>query len=406
LSYNLQVRILGIETSCDETAAAVVEDGGRVLSNVVNSQIDIHAAFGGVVPEVAARSHIEVILPVIEQALQQASSLSRPPLSSPYLSLSSPRSPLSFPRRRESSHSPWDFIDAIAVANTPGLVGSLLIGTLTAKTLAKLKNKPLYAVDHVVAHVYANSLGLPASAIKFPILALAVSGGHTQLMIFRSHTDYEIVGQTRDDAVGEAFDKVAKVRGLPYPGGPSIAAAAENGDPNRYKLPKPVLKPLPTPSLRAQRSNPANNTGLRRLKPRNDSTPLDFSFSGLKTALLRAVQAEVGKDYTFPSNALTGLLNARQRADFAASFQQTAVDILIDKLKLAYEKYQPKSVCLAGGVSANTLLRQQAVAAFPDIFLPPAGFSTDNAAMVASRGYFQSLNEKPIDPDQIDVKPT
>jgi N6-L-threonylcarbamoyladenine synthase len=394
------MRILGIETSCDETAAAVVEDGVRVISNIVNSQIDIHAAFGGVVPEVAARSHIEVILPVIEQALQQAS-------SSSHSSLSFPQPILSLPGlSRQSRQIDWDSIDAIAVANTPGLVGSLLIGTLTAKTLAKLKNKPLYAVDHVVAHVYANFLGLSDSAIKFPILALAVSGGHTQLMIFHSHTDYEIVGQTRDDAVGEAFDKVAKVLGLPYPGGPSIAVAAENGDPNRYKLPKPVLKPLPAPSLRAQRSNPVNNTGLRRLKPRNDSTPLDFSFSGLKTALLRAVQAEVGKDYTFPSGELSGLLVGSQRADFAASFQQTAVDILIDKLKLAYDRYQPQSVCLAGGVSASTLLRQQAQATFPNILLPPPGFSTDNAVMIASRGYFQSLNEKPIDPNQIDVKPT
>jgi N6-L-threonylcarbamoyladenine synthase len=296
--------------------------------------------------------------------------------------------------------------------------------------LAKLKNKPLYAVDHVVAHVYANFIrnsgvgvskmpvsskrskpgdipilssrreesGDPVARLapladnggdifetptpEFPLLSLVVSGGHTQLMIFHSHTDYEIVGQTRDDAVGEAFDKVAKVLGLPYPGGPSIAVAAENGDPHRYKLPKPVLK------------------------PNNGSPSLDFSFSGLKTALLRAVQAEVGKDYTFPSGELSGLLVGSQRADFAASFQQTAVDILIDKLKLAYDRYQPQSICLAGGVSASTLLRQQAQATFPNILLPPPGFSTDNAAMIASRGYFQSLSQSPIDPNQIDVKPT
>lgn len=349
------MKVLGIETSCDETAAAVVEDGVHVFSNIINSQIDIHKVFGGVVPEVAARSHIEVVLPVIDEALN-------------------------------SSNTNWGEIDAIAVANTPGLVGSLLIGTLTAKTLAKLKNKPIYPVNHVISHVYANFLQNPSPS--FPLLALVVSGGHTQLMIFHSHTNYEVVGQTRDDAVGEAFDKIAKILGLPYPGGPSIAKAAEKGDPIKYHLPKPSFKSL---TREASSSRPSM---------------IDFSFSGLKTAVLRAVQAEVGVDHTFPSNGLSERLTASQKADFAASFQQTVVDILVSKLKLAYEKYQPKSVCLAGGVSANSLLREKVKENFPDIFLPPVGFSTDNAAMVASCGCFQSLKNKPIDPNIIDVKPT
>ncbi|MEI7815491.1 MAG: tRNA (adenosine(37)-N6)-threonylcarbamoyltransferase complex transferase subunit TsaD, partial [Coriobacteriia bacterium] len=226
------MKILGIESSCDETAASVVEDGRTVLSNVINSQIDIHAVYGGVVPEVAARSHIEFINPVINQALSDAKLT-------------------------------WDDIDAIAVTYAPGLVGSLLIGTLAARTLALLKNKPLYPIHHVEAHVYANFLN--EKAPEFPILALIVSGGHSQLVLFRDHGDYDLLGQTCDDAIGEAFDKVAKIIGLPYPGGPSIAKAALDGNPLAYKLPKAKM-----------------------------SGAYDFSFSGLKTATLRAVQREVG----------------------------------------------------------------------------------------------------------------
>jgi N6-L-threonylcarbamoyladenine synthase len=342
------MKVLGIETSCDETAAAVVQDGREILSNVLVSQIDIHAAFGGVVPEVAARSHIEVILPIIERAVQPVG---------------------------------WDKIDAIAVSNTPGLVGSLLIGVLSAKTLARLKDLPLYPVNHVVAHVYANFVSpknsaKPSPTPKLPLLALVVSGGHTQLMVFSSHSDFEIVGQTRDDAVGEAFDKVAKILGLPYPGGPSIAQAAKHGQPI-YALPHPKM-----------------------------AAPLDFSFSGLKTAVLRSVQSAVGVDHTYPSGQLAARLTAAQRADFAASFQQTAVEILIEKLKLAAEQFKVKSICLAGGVAANQLLRQAAKAAFAEVFLPPAGLSTDNAVMIAARGYYQSLQSKPISPDLIEVKPT
>jgi N6-L-threonylcarbamoyladenine synthase len=236
------MKILGIESSCDETAASVVENGRVLLSNVVNSQIDIHAAYGGVVPEVAARSHIEVINPVIDEALTKA-------------------------------NCTWDDIDAIAVTYAPGLIGSLLVGTLAARTLAVLKNKPLYPIHHVEAHVYANFLN--ERPPEFPMLALIVSGGHSQLVLFRDHGDYELLGQTQDDAVGEAFDKVAKILGLPYPGGPSITKAALEGDPYAYTLPKAKLK-----------------------------DPYNFSFSGLKTAVLRAVQREVGVDFTFPSHEL------------------------------------------------------------------------------------------------------
>lgn len=214
------MKILAIETSCDETAAAVVEDGIHILSNVVVSQVDIFAAYGGVIPEVAARSHLEAILPVIHQAL------------------------------RDASVTASD-IDAIAVTHTPGLVGSLLIGTLTARTLAILWNKPLYAIHHLKSHIYANWLTPPETPHAqnshssrpnlptFPLLSLVISGGHTQIIYMPRHNNFEIIGTTRDDAIGECFDKVAKILGLPYPGGPSIAKCALNGDPQKYHLPPP-----------------------------------------------------------------------------------------------------------------------------------------------------------------------
>ncbi|MDR1032899.1 MAG: tRNA (adenosine(37)-N6)-threonylcarbamoyltransferase complex transferase subunit TsaD [Candidatus Nomurabacteria bacterium] len=412
------MRVLGIETSCDETAAAVVEDGVRLLSNVVNSQIDIHARYGGVVPEVAARSHIEVINPVIDEAVQQAGG--------------------------------WGKIDAIAVTYAPGLIGSLMVGTLAARTLAITKNKPLYPIHHIESHIYANWLrdtepsksanpsakgtmsgvttptankgnlqnpysepfppaktkmyipddtdrfaqravlsdgqcmtfldetGAGGEAVlRFPVLALVVSGGHTQLILLRNHGDFDIIGTTRDDAVGEVFDKVAKIIGLPYPGGPSISKAALKGDRLKYKLPKAKL-----------------------------DTPYDFSFSGLKTAVLRAVQAEVGKDFTFPSAQLPELLNDAQRADFAASFEKTAVDTLVDKLLKAYDEYQPKAVMIAGGVSANQYLREQIQKRLPiQINFPPIEFCTDNGAMVASAGYFHAQRLEPSDPYDLEITP-
>jgi len=350
------MRILGIESSCDETAAAIVEDGHLLLSNIVNSQIDIHAKYGGVVPEVAARSHIEVVNAVIDQALTDAS-------------------------------LDWDDIDGIAVTYAPGLIGSLLVGTLAARTLALIKNKPLYPIHHVEAHVYANfitdqsngpSLQLPSQQPAFPMLALIVSGGHSQLVLFRSHGDYELLGQTQDDAVGEAFDKVAKILGLPYPGGPSITAAALKGDDRKYALPKAKM-----------------------------SGEYDFSFSGLKTAVLRAVQREVGVDTTFPSGQLAGLLNDVQKADFAASFQRTAIETLVDKAERAYRDYSPASVVIAGGVAANQLLRTELSRRLPlPIEYAPMSLCTDNAAMIATLGYFYASKKEATDPRNFEVVPS
>lgn len=340
------MKILGIESSCDETAAAVVENGTVLLSNVINSQIDIHSVYGGVIPEVAARSHLEVILPVVTKALADAAST-------------------------------WDDIDAISVTYAPGLVGSLLIGTLAARALALLKDKPLYPVHHVEGHVYANFLASPDTT-RFPLLALIVSGGHSQLVLFRGHGDYELLGQTQDDAVGEAFDKVAKIIGLPYPGGPSIAAAAVDGDPLRFAFPKARMQ-----------------------------NPYDFSFSGLKTAVLRAVQAEVGVAYDFPSHQLSERVSDSLRADIAASFQYVAVQTLVDKAEKAFHDYEPASVVIAGGVAANQELRHQLSARLPlAIDYAPIDLCTDNAAMIASLGYFYALANPATDPRTLEVIPS
>lgn len=352
------MRILGIESSCDETAAAVVEDGQRLLSNVVHSQIDIHAEYGGVIPEIAARSHLEVINPVVNKALSDAGCT-------------------------------WDDIDAIAVTYAPGLIGSLLVGTLAARTLAIIHHKPLYKIHHVEAHVYANfitqqdegaaaPLTLPAMQPAFPLLSLIVSGGHSQLVLFRRHGDYQLIGQTQDDAVGEAFDKVAKLLGLPYPGGPAIAKAAEQGDPQAFHL--------PTAKLQGK---------------------YDFSFSGLKTAVLRAVQREVGKDFTFPSHELPGLVDDELRHNMAASFQYTAIKTLVDKTRQAYDDFQPASVVIAGGVAANQELRRQLRQALPiDIDYAPIQLCTDNAAMIAALGYYRAQIDTPADPYDLEVQPS
>jgi N6-L-threonylcarbamoyladenine synthase len=331
------MRILGIETSCDETAAAVVQDGHRLLSNSVASSVDLHAAYGGVVPEIAARSHVEVIVPVIQAALKQAG-------------------------------SDWSDIDAIAVTNRPGLIGSLLIGVITARTLAITKRKPLFGINHVLAHSYANFITqtplkgyeLAEKPPRFPALGLIVSGGHTQLMLYKSHTDYKILGQTKDDAVGEAYDKVAKILGLSYPGGPAIDALAKKGEPTSVKLPKARL-----------------------------SSSYDFSFSGLKTAVLRAAQQMAGKDFTLPSTELPKLLSQRQKQDLAASFQTTAVETLADAVVAAAHEYRPKSVLLAGGVAANQALRTILQKRLKEPLLcPDLKLCTDNAAMIASAAYY------------------
>ncbi len=348
------MRILGIESSADETAAAVIEDGYRLLSSEVASSLDLHRAYGGIVPEIAARSHIESILPVIDRALEIAS-------------------------------TKWPEIDAIAVTRGPGLSGSLLIGLTTARTLAIARNKPLYGINHVQAHVYANFITetklkgymLPPEPPSFPFLALIVSGGHTQLVLFQNHSDYKLLGQTADDAVGEAFDKVAKVIGLPYPGGVSVSKAAEKGNPNLLSLPKAKLK-----------------------------NPYDFSFSGLKTAVLRATQEMCGKDYTFPSTQLAGLLSQSQKADIAASFQKVAVDTLVEAVAKAVEETTPVCVVIAGGVAANQELRGT-LAQMLDVplLLPDIKLCTDNAAMIACLGYYRSRFAKPDDPYSLDIDP-
>lgn len=339
------MKILGIESSCDETAAAIVEDGKKLLSNVVVSQIDIHKEYGGVIPEIAARSHIEAINPVINKALAEAN-----------LTI--------------------DDIDAIAVTYAPGLIGSLLIGTLAARTLAILHHKPLVKVQHVEGHVYANFLN--EKQPEFPLLALIVSGGHSQLVLFKDHGNYELLGQTNDDAIGEAFDKVAKILGLPYPGGPAIARAAKDGDKFKYHLPDAKLK-----------------------------HPYDFSFSGLKTAVLRAVQKEVGVSYDFPSFKLKDKLKTSEINDFAASFQYTAIKTLVTKTVKAYNEFQPKSVVIAGGVAANQELREQLKAALPiDIDYAPINLCTDNAAMIATLGYYKFMNGKVTDPYELEVIPS
>ncbi len=345
--------VLGIETSCDETAAAVVKDGQILLSNVVLSSMDLHKVYGGVVPEIAARSHIESIMPVIDQAV----------------------SPIG-----------WDGIDAIAVTYGAGLGGSLLVGVMSARTLAIVKQKPLYAVNHVEGHVYANFLTstqlpgyvLPNQSPTFPLLALIVSGGHTQLVLFQDHFKYELLGKTRDDAVGEAFDKVAKILGLPYPGGPSISKSAELGDSNMYRLPKSKLE-----------------------------NQYDFSFSGLKTAVLRLAQEEVGEDFTFPSYKLPERLSELQRINIAASFQRTAIETLVDKTIRAVEAYQPNSVVIAGGVAANQELRRQLAERIPfPVFYTDPKLCTDNGAMIATLGCFKAMLNQPVaDPYSLDIQP-
>lgn len=348
------MKILGIESSCDETAASVVEDGSRLLSNVVASSMDLHAQYGGVVPEIAARSHIEVILPVIQQALDEA-------------------------------ECTWDDIDGIAVTYGAGLGGSLLIGVLTARTLAIAHKKPLYAINHVEAHLYVNFLtqtALPGYQMRaaqpdFPVLGIIVSGGHSQLVLFRNHFDYTLLGQTQDDAIGEAFDKVAKMLGLSYPGGPSVAKAAAEGDDHKYELPKAKVGTY------------------------------DFSFSGLKTAVLRLCQAEIGENYAFPSAGLSERLSEAQKNDIAASFQRIAIETIVDKAKSAYEAYAPKSVIIGGGVAASRELRSQLAAALPlPVEYPDMKLCTDNGAMVATLGCFKaSLGATQADPYTLDIAP-
>ncbi|HSW99347.1 MAG TPA: tRNA (adenosine(37)-N6)-threonylcarbamoyltransferase complex transferase subunit TsaD [Candidatus Saccharimonadales bacterium] len=347
--------VLGIESSCDETAAAVVKDGKQLLSNVVASSMDIQAQYGGVVPEIAARSHMEAVMPVIQKALDDAGCT-------------------------------WDDIAAIAVTYGAGLNGSLLIGVMAARTLAIVKNKPLYAINHVEAHIYANFLtetgltdyAMRSAAPEFPMLGLIVSGGHSQLVVWHGHFDYKLLGQTQDDAVGEAFDKVAKIIGLPYPGGISVSVRARDGDPLRYELPKARME-----------------------------HKYDFSFSGLKTAVLRTAQSAVGKDFSLPSIELPSLLSDKQKDDIAASFERVAYETLVDKTVLAFEEFAPKSFVVGGGVAANAELRRQLAERLPlPIEYPDRKLCGDNGAMVATLGCYHALLGQPTaDPYTLETAP-
>lgn len=345
----LEMIILGIETSCDETACGIVrisspDAGLELLSNSVLSSMDLHAKYGGVIPEIAARSHIEAIIPVIEEALTTAKVT-------------------------------WDEVDAIAVTYGAGLGGSLLVGVMTARSLAITKDKPLYAINHVEAHVYANFLtktelkdyNLTDKTPAFPCLALIVSGGHSQLVLFRNHFDYTLLGQTQDDAIGEAFDKVAKITGLPYPGGPSIGKKAMAGNPHAFSLPKAKM-----------------------------AGKYDFSFSGLKTAVLRQAQELCGQDFTFPSKNLPAALNEAQKADIAAVFQRVAIETVVDKTIQAFEEFSPTSVVIAGGVAASPDLRRQLKERLPiDINYQDPKLMTDNGAMIAALGAYKHYFSQP-----------
>jgi N6-L-threonylcarbamoyladenine synthase len=334
-------RILGIETSCDETAAAVVEDGRSILSNVVASQIDLHRKYGGVFPEVASRQHILTIIPVIRQAMAEA-------------------------------ELDWDDLDAIAVTYGPGLPGSLLVGVNTAKSLAYGRGLPLIGINHIEGHIYANWLLVNDSPqeIAFPLLALVVSGGHTELILMTDHGQYQRLGQTLDDAAGEAFDKVGRLLGLEFPGGPAIERAAKEGNPLAFKLPRAWLKGT-----------------------------YNFSFSGLKTAVLRIVQkyedkvslsADSARNHRLAVSQAPSVIRQLPVANLAASFQASVIDVLAEKARMAAEEHRVKLIMLAGGVAANQLLRQQmAERSTLPVLCPPPALCTDNAAMIASAGYFR-----------------
>ncbi len=335
------MRVLGIDTSCDETAVAIVDDGVRIRSNIVASQTAVHEAFAGVVPELASRAHLDAFLPILERALEEASCT-------------------------------MDDVDAIAVTNTPGLVGALLVGLTAAKTLAWLHDKPLVAVNHVEAHLYAARLDEDGPVD--PVVGLIASGGHTCLMRADGPTAIELIGSTIDDAAGEAFDKAAAMLGLGFPGGKAIDDAARDGDPTRFDFPRTLLA--------------------------RDS--LDFSFSGLKTAVLYAAKGP----------------NARRRAplladvrveDVAASFQRAVVDVLIEKLDRAVRRERPRSVVIGGGVAANRELRARATewasGTGVALHVPPIALCVDNAAMIAGLGYHHAVAGNVADLE-LDADPT
>jgi N6-L-threonylcarbamoyladenine synthase len=329
------MKVLGIETSCDETAVAVVVDGARVLSNKIASQVSIHARYGGIVPEVASRQHLLAIIPTLKQAVAEAG-------------------------------ISWDDIGGIAVTTGPGLAGSLLVGINLAKALALAHDKPLTGVNHLEGHIYAN--WLDGRRIEFPVVCLIVSGGHSDLVLMKEHGDYKVLGRTRDDASGEAFDKAARILGLGYPGGPAIQQAAGSGN-TSLKLPRAWLK---------------------------DS--YDFSFSGLKTALLRLVEGE--------NISLSPGQDGPNQYDAAASFQEAVVDVLVNKTLAAAREHRVNQVLIAGGVASNSRLRYRLLEESPlPVLIPAPILCTDNAAMIATCGYylFQSGRVAGLD---LDVSPS
>ncbi len=326
-------RILGIETSCDETAAAIVEAGTSVLSSVVSSQVDLHARYGGVVPEIASRAHVELIVPVLAQAFVEAGLSERP-----------------------AEGEPCE-IDAVAATYGPGLVGALLVGVSAAKALALAWDVPFLAVNHLEAHLYAALLEEPT--LELPLVVLLASGGHTLLVLMEGHGQYRVLGSTIDDAAGEAFDKVARYLGLGYPGGPAIDRLALEGDPGAISFPRPMA----------------------------DDGSFDFSFSGLKTAVVNHVRRNPDVS----------------TADVAASFQEAVVDVLVAKARAAARQVGAKGLCLGGGVAANSRLRERFLDASLEDglpgFLPSWAMCTDNAAMVASAAWYrwQADGPSPLD---------
>lgn len=326
------MKILGIETSCDETAASIVENGTTILSNIVASSSDIHTKTGGIIPEEAARQQIVSIIPVVNQALVEAFGNNDP-----------------------------STIDAIGVTYGPGLIGSLLVGVETAKTLSFLWKKPIIPVNHLVGHIYANWLSGPKEPKpEFPALALVVSGGHTDLVLMLGHGKFEWIGGTRDDAAGEAFDKTARLMGLPYPGGPSISKAADQYFNSKSSRSNKVLNKFPRPMI--------------------GKDNFDWSFSGLKTAVLREFENVSNKH--------------NQVGHFSAEVQEAIVDVLVQKTLKAVNKFKPKSLLLAGGVVANSRLRNKFSDEIGDqtenidLFVPPPKLCTDNAAYIAGCAFF------------------
>lgn len=317
------VLILGIESSCDETAAAVVKNGREVLSNVINSQIDIHKRYGGVVPEIASRCHIEAVNSVVDEALREA-------------------------------NVTFDDIDAIAVTYGPGLVGALLVGVSAAKALAYALDKPLVNVHHIKGHICANYVA--HKTLEPPFVCLVASGGHSHIVYAKNYLDYEIMGMTRDDAAGEAFDKIARVLGLGYPGGPKIEALAKAGNPEAIEFP--------------------------RVKMTENS--LDFSFSGVKTSVINYVHKleQNGEEYN--------------KADVAAAFQAAVTDVLAEHTVEAALKKKVNKIVIAGGVASNSALREKMTAVAGkhsiDVLYPPPVLCTDNAVMIASAGYFEYIS--------------